>query len=301
MKEKAFLFGDHQSLLGITSEPAHGGERSLPAVLLLNAGIVHRVGPHRKSVRLARRLAEAGFLVMRYDQAGVGDSEPRRDALGFAEGARDDIRQAMDHLQRTRQVDQFVLIGLCSGADNSYQMALRDERIVGITMIDGYAYKTPGYYLRYYGVRAQNIDVWRRFAERGLKLVERRVRRALTRTGEHADGSDGAEAHQMPDAVYVREFPPREEVAEGLQSLVDRGVELNVIYSGGIERYYNYRRQFIDSFADVHFKGRLNLRYFDASNHTFTEMRNQEALISAVYDWAVATFAGDFNYQRASA
>jgi hypothetical protein len=47
-----------------------------PAVMfvLLNAGAVHRQGPFRLYVHLARRLAALGFSCVRFDQPGIGDS-----------------------------------------------------------------------------------------------------------------------------------------------------------------------------------------------------------------------------------
>ena len=38
-------------------------------------------------VKVARALAEAGFLVLRLDLSGIGDSEPRKDALPYLESA----------------------------------------------------------------------------------------------------------------------------------------------------------------------------------------------------------------------
>ena len=58
MTEEAVLFGTTQSLVGILSQPPREeAPRGLPAVILLNAGIVHRVGPNRLYVRMARELA----------------------------------------------------------------------------------------------------------------------------------------------------------------------------------------------------------------------------------------------------
>ncbi|MCG8417992.1 MAG: alpha/beta fold hydrolase [Proteobacteria bacterium] len=289
MKEKPFLFGDHKSLFGIVTEPRGGLDVSQPGIIILNAGIVHRIGPHRKSVKIARRLADQGFLVMRFDQSGIGDSEPRRDALSFDDGALDDIRQAVEHLQDTRKIDRFILMGLCSGADNSYQTAIRDQRIVGITLIDGYAYKTPEYYLRYYGARLGKLQSWKSFTRRQAARAERKARDYLGR-GRGSDGNGSVEDHAMPTEQYVREFPPRDEVAAGFRTLVDRGVEIHMCYSAGIERYYNYRNQFHDSFRDVDFRGRLTLNYFADSNHTFTTLRAQRALVDAIVAWAVRAF-----------
>src|SRR5690606_23743533 len=75
MRESAVLFGPTRSLVGVVTEPAAGSARpDAPAVLILNSGLVHRVGPKRLHVRLARRLAGLGFTCMRIDLSGIGDS-----------------------------------------------------------------------------------------------------------------------------------------------------------------------------------------------------------------------------------
>jgi len=82
MREEAVLFGKTRSLVGIITDPhtvvnAHNH----PAIVLLNAGVLHRVGPNRLYVKIARKLASAGFVVLRFDLSGIGDSKARRDNL----------------------------------------------------------------------------------------------------------------------------------------------------------------------------------------------------------------------------
>ena len=62
MKEEAQLFGKTNSLVGIITdpEPTEQGENR-PGILLLNAGKVHRAGPNRLYVKMARQFAEMGF------------------------------------------------------------------------------------------------------------------------------------------------------------------------------------------------------------------------------------------------
>jgi hypothetical protein len=72
MNEEAVLIGG--SLVGILSRPPAGVDPAMPGVLLLNAGRIHRVGPNRLYVAIARRLAAMGFAVCRFDLSGIGDS-----------------------------------------------------------------------------------------------------------------------------------------------------------------------------------------------------------------------------------
>jgi len=292
MKEKAFLFGKFKSLIGIWTEPlAPALAAGRPAVILLNAGVVHRIGPHRESVKIARRLAAESFLVMRFDLAGLGDSEPRRDALSFQGGAVSDVKEAMDHLQKTRNIDEFVLMGLCSGADNSYQTACRDPRVVGALMMDGYSYQTPEFHVRRLLKRMRHVGSWTALARRKLEVLERRVRDSL---GEKREGVETAPPPLVtpgePIRQYVREFPPKEQLVSEMIALVARGVRLHFVYSCGMPQYYNYAGQFMDSFRGVDFQGRVTTEFFAEADHTFTELRNQEALVAAIVRWMQSSF-----------
>ena len=72
MKERVYRFGPQRSLVGIYTEPSP--EEMIPdapLAVILNAGIVHHIGPFRLHVDLARRLAESGFRTLRLDLSGL--------------------------------------------------------------------------------------------------------------------------------------------------------------------------------------------------------------------------------------
>ena len=106
--------GEGARLSGVVTIPREGPEDA-PALVLLNAGATHRIGPNRLHVRLARRLAAAGTLVLRFDTAGVGDSETRRDGMPYVESVFVEVREALDLLAERFGVRRFVLGGICSG------------------------------------------------------------------------------------------------------------------------------------------------------------------------------------------
>ncbi len=109
--------------------------RSPPIVLLTSAGTVHRIGPHRLYVTLARRWAALGFRVLRVDLAGIGDSPPGADGVENVTYPRDgyaDLAEAIDLLG----APQVILAGLCSGGDFAFQMGMRDPRVVGALILN---------------------------------------------------------------------------------------------------------------------------------------------------------------------
>ena len=80
VEEEALLLGAAGTLVGILCRP-EGPRTAGTAFLFLNAGVTHRVGPSGVYARLARALAAQGWLSLRFDYSGLGDSLARTDQL----------------------------------------------------------------------------------------------------------------------------------------------------------------------------------------------------------------------------
>jgi len=271
-KESAVKIGRPTPLTTIITEPKPF-DKSKPAVLILNSGVMHHIGTCRVSVKIARSLAEVGFLVARFDFSGIGDSATRRGTDSFRESSAAEIKEVMDYLQAKRGVDKFIVYGLCSGADASYEAALRDERIIGMAQIDSYCYRNFKWYLHHYGPRLYNINVWVRFLKRimGSKVE--------VLTDEDID----EEFVEMPS--YIRVFPPREEIADGLKSLVARNIYMYNIFTGGALDVYNHQSQYEKSFNDIDFKGLLDVDYFESLEHIITDPNYQKLIPEKMCRW----------------
>jgi len=125
-------------LFGILNRPV-APRAGLPAVVLLNAGCVPRMGPHRQYVPLARQWAGLGFSVLRLDLSGIGDSPVAaggEENLTYPPGGLEDVEQALSWLSHETGAQRFVLVGLCSGADIAFSAAAHDPRVSGIVMMN---------------------------------------------------------------------------------------------------------------------------------------------------------------------
>ena len=140
-REKAIRLGKETPLMAIVTEPPAGIAASGKGVVLLNAGLLHRVGPSRLNVQIARRLAPLGHVSLRFDFSGIGDSEARRDGLPFERSSVLEVQDAMAALA-ARGVRDYTLAGLCSGADAAFLTALADTRVTGLIMMDPWIYHT---------------------------------------------------------------------------------------------------------------------------------------------------------------
>ena len=247
MKETLVGLGPTQSLIGVYTEPAEAVDGNVPAVIIPNAGITHRSGPFRLHTEVARRLASLGYPCLRLDFAGVGDSPVRADNVPEQEGTLEDARLVMSFLNARVGTKRFILFGLCSGADDSHLVAVRDGRVVGIVSLDAFAYPSMlRLSLRQVGrLAGQPRHVYQKAS---AALRSSPIGRMVL--GPVVAGPAAETKREERFQAFQRDFPPRTQVAAEIESLVARGVQSLYIYSGGY-KLYNYTSQFFDDFPNV--------------------------------------------------
>jgi alpha-beta hydrolase superfamily lysophospholipase len=125
IEERACQFGEAGHLFGILSRNGPATDR--PALILLNAGAIHHVGPNRLYVTLARQLSARGMPCFRIDLEGLGDSVLRcegRENHPYPHTAVDDVRAAVEYMKQLGYT-RFITLGLCSGAHTAFHAALQ--------------------------------------------------------------------------------------------------------------------------------------------------------------------------------
>ncbi|MCW8196026.1 hypothetical protein F6455_14630 [Proteobacteria bacterium 005FR1] len=279
VRESVMQIGQPTPLMGILTET--DDRQSTTALILLNSGIMHRVGSCRLSVRLARAVAsQTGIPCLRFDFSGVGDSAPRRaGGASFDEAAVSEVIEAMDHLANTRGIRNFIIYGLCSGASIACNTAERDSRVVGIVQLDGYCYPTTRAWLRHYGSRLFSTAAWRSRLSRwtGARWL----------ANNPAQGGQGSILTGARKDFEVPEFaddPGRDAIAVQLQNLMDKKIFLYCVFTGR-NPHYRYRQQFRHCFHDVNFGDKLSLEYYPRASHIFTEPAYQQAMMDGVVKW----------------
>ena len=272
--ERVVCFGDEENLVAIVSEPSP--PRPVPGVLILNAGVLHRVGPHRLHVHLARRLAACGHRVARLDLSGIGDSRALPGRMTFRESSVADIRTTLDGLAAEGDSTEFILFGICSGADNALAAAQADPRVRGLVLVDPPAYATPASKVRHARSRLEGGRAW-------LHLPVRVALAALRRGAKVFNAKLFKMRSSIPAAEGGRELPPIEEYRRQLNELVQRDIRILAIYSGVLGARYNHQDQLFEAFPEL--KGKVDCAYFPEANHTFTELSAQAALQTRVISW----------------
>jgi pimeloyl-ACP methyl ester carboxylesterase len=278
--ERVLMLGQRKSLLGILAEnPTAASDATRPVIIILNAGIIHRVGPSRVHVALARRLAGLGYATLRFDLSGVGDSERSPEARAPLDAALADIHEVLDSLAPIIQSRGTVLAGICSGADHAVIYAGSDPRVVGVVLVDPHIPRTRRYYLYYYGRRLFRLDSW-------LNVL-------LGRHPMWHSDSPGAIADETrPEASFIRELNSTE-VRTFLQGAYRKANELRnqflAVFTGGLEAQHCYREQLLHAFPQIRFGERLRLEYFKSADHTFASELERQRLINLVAEWVSRT------------
>jgi hypothetical protein len=170
VEERPQWVGPNDRLFGVVSRPvrrpAHG-----PAVLLLDAGSVHRTGPGRLYVRLARHLAERGHPVLRLDFNGVGDSPAvagGRENQPYDPPAVADVTIAVQSYGANTA--GLVVVGLCAGAYNAFHALLAGAGVDGVALVNPIVFY-------WHGDEAEDDER----ADAKVLAAARNARRALTR------------------------------------------------------------------------------------------------------------------------
>lgn len=298
MREEACVFGGAcNTLVGVITDPAASSvANALPAVILLNSGIVHRVGLNRLHVKLARILAAMGFVTMRFDFSGIGDSPPRQDNLPFRHSAIAEIQEAMNHLAVTRGRDRFILMGICSGAGIALQTAQIDARVVAVAPINCRGYLTgPGADVQIRN-RALLRHYWRIAFRSSFQLNS--CLKALTGKMDYGRlaRTAGAALRRLVSTGKNRPVPPVEDrFRSDVRSLLDRGAHLLFVHAEGDEGLDFIQMALANEIEQWSRSKPFGLKIIAGANHTFALLWTQERLLRILCEWTEQVVHGPPN------
>lgn len=263
------VFGDEQNLVGWYCTPA-SGLKSDVAVVMLTPGMLSHVGPMRLHVQIARGLERMGIASFRFDLSGIGESLPVGASGCSLERAAKEIRQALDLLETQYGHKKFALFGLCSGADDALAASLLEERVIGLSLMDGCGFRTNRFYLNHfrqkYLPKLLSYTKWK-------ELISNRL----------SGGSRGYRT--MPMGNDVREFADRDTCQQQIHQLLARGARMQWIYTGGSIDYYSYENQFFEMFPLLRPNPLLTVQHYPVVDHLATMQQDREMIQNTILDW----------------
>ncbi len=289
--ETPVLFGPEGQFFGIVSESLiPQGERGGTGVIFVNVGSNHHIGPNRMYVTQARALASLGFVSLRMDIGGVGESPA---SPGHAENhlyamhSVADVRCAVQFMRDHKQVTKVVLIGVCSGAYLSFHTALSDPAIASVVLINPQTFtwregdslklrmssdiRPLGYYKR----NILKPEVWLRLMKGKLNVrlivsgvsavLWRRIRTQLATSFERDDPANDSTAPLNVRGSFRR--------------LLKRGMNVYLLYSGNDGGLPEMGTQLGRGASSVRKSPHFKLEIVDGADHTFTPLWAQRRLL----------------------
>ncbi|MDE2120404.1 MAG: alpha/beta hydrolase [Betaproteobacteria bacterium] len=259
--EYSFAFGRDHGLVGTLTQVSAECPASISrGLILFNAGVLHRVGPHRLHVNIARLAAVAGVPTLRFDLHGHGDSLRPGGELGYDEQVDADLHDAIDELSRRCGVERIAILGFCSGALPTYRAALAHHCVDSILLYDAFSYPTLRSRLR------RGILLLRHHGPLGtLRGVGARLLQRLSRR------------HQALGNQPVDPPISRGELVRGFNLLAQRGVRVVLAYSGGAFDEVNYAGQFRDATRRYGLSDRVAVEFEPDINHVVTSLAAQDS------------------------
>ena len=197
------------SLAGTLSKPATASGR-LPVVLLLGGSSPAGRDESAYGVpifgQLANTIADAGFLVLRYDKRGVGQSGGRVEAAALRDYA-DDARAAVRFLAERKDVDRhrIVIVGHGEGGWIALMTAAEEKRVAAAGLIA--AAGVTGADLNLYQVAHGMEHSGRPESERQASLaLQRQIQQAVV-TGKGWEApSITSQMRRQADTPYFQSF-----------------------------------------------------------------------------------------------
>ena len=273
-RERAVMFGRNGGLLGIWTEPK-GGATGIP-VIILGAGILHRIGPSRVAVHLARALAARGHPVLRFDLSGIGDSgRPTEPSLEAAVTA--DIRDAVD-LACARDKDgkwagRIAFVGFCSGADNALHAGSDDPRVHAAVLFDPTVHRTRGFHRHELARSLTSGRAWGNF------LTGRSLKARIDRWRGSADPL------RRPPGYYGLLVASPEETDRRARAFRDHGGRLRFVLSSGVRHYCNAPEQVREALPTAFTPAQFDVVWASHLDHVFGSRAQVDSFVKDTAEW----------------
>jgi len=291
VEETLLQLGGEAPLFGVLTTPAAPRAPAVDnpgAVLLLNAGAVHHVGPNRMYVTLARHLARLGHSVLRLDIAGIGDSDPRpgeAENVVYAPDALRDLRGALEFLQRQRGARAVRAVGLCSGAYHAFKGAVQGLPLAAVVAVNPLTFFwKEGMSLEYpqhrvaadvmrYRSKVLSTEAWRKLIAGKVDLLA-----IATVLGQRAGSTLN---HQLRAVTRLFGKPHPEDLPTELRRAA-AATQLQFVFSEGDPGTELLRHGAGFTERRLRERGQLLVTTVAGADHTFTDLSTRRALVAVL-------------------
>ena len=178
-----------------------------------------------------------GFNSLRVDLAGTGDSLPRP-GLTDQQSVAADFEEILAVLEARLSRLPLVLAGLCSGADNTIRLTLKEPRVVGMVLLDPICFLDRGFRLRLAVARYTS-------PARQIAWLERRCKALRRPPGKMPENDESV------DPLTFRDLPTREQLRASFEAVRERRGRVLSVFTDYAHNYYNKSGQRVESWVSM--------------------------------------------------
>jgi len=269
MREEIMRYGANGDAFGILTLPERSSQ--LPIVVMFNAGLLHRSEPYRLNVLAARALCDLGVMSLRVDLAGKGDSPARTGCTNRESVAMDwaAIRQSL--CARFGDDQTFILMGLCSGADNAIKLGRDDAQVAGLILIDPVALKDRFFLWR---------KIWRKLSDpRVLRQLPAKLLARLSRL------LPAKSVNMAAEKLSLRDEPTPDDIRECIRRLVSCRGHIFAVFTSFASGYYNKKGQFAQALNIAGAEDICNEEMWFDATHLLSVHAHRERFVNALVAW----------------
>jgi alpha-beta hydrolase superfamily lysophospholipase len=262
------------------------------AILILNAGAIHRIGPNRLWVALARDWVRTGAVVLRLDLSGLGDSRTRGgedENFVYAKAGVPDLAAAVEFLRRERGVKTFDVVGFCGGGYQAMKAAASGVPLDSVLSVNQQVFfwdpsntaddadEKTLLAERWHRNSFFSPELWKKIRQGGVpvraaaRVIVWRVVGTATNLGRSA-------------ARWLR-LPLANDLATELRAVVGGNTRLRFVFSDG-EAGEKMLFELAGATARrLERAGAMSIERIPGTNHTFTAAWMQRAFKRAMESW----------------
>lgn len=271
MNERAFRYGENNRGFGMTTLP--DSIDKAPVVVILNAGLLHRAEPFRLGVQAARKLATSGYISIRVDLSGKGDT-PLREGLSNRESVALDWKWISESIDRQFGERTILIMGLCSGADNAIKLTANSDNVKGLILLDPIFKSGKDFRKQYIFLKLTDIHFWChlpiRFFIKAKKLI----------------GSKEVNG-KLP---VLRDAPNESDFLDCFTALEDRRGRVLACFTGSTTEYYGREGQFAKNLP-VDIEDSVVEKFWPDAEHIYPVQAHRNRLIKEIESWAVSNLS----------
>ena len=300
-----FVSKQNNVLYGILHEPDINRPSKI-GVICLNTGMQYRVIWHRLNIKIARRLCNQGYFVLRFDTHGIGESEGELDIQSQnIEDFHDliqtglfvsDTLSAIEFFRKEAGLDQLYLIGPCGGALTAIISASKTDCIDGIIYMAGPVTITSS---------ELTLDMHPQDAQNRITYYLSKLFSPKSWLTFFSGGSDYREIFFAIKVFFQNKILKKQWVTSADDEAEKGGLKFNHVFFNSFKKYLKNDRRilflmpeydrsswgFRELFEKQYLKpgnpyeDKYELHYVEHANHIFADSQAQEYIFENIERW----------------